>query len=91
MPAPRILFVKLSSLGDIVHALPALSDLAERRPEAHVAWVVEEAYVDLVKLHPAVSEAIPFNLKQLIALKLMRSKSSPDRFCHCDGAIDAAH
>jgi lipopolysaccharide heptosyltransferase I len=65
MPAPRILFVKLSSLGDIVHTLPAVTDLAERRPGAHVAWVVEEAYVDLVKLHPAVAEAIPFNLRSL--------------------------
>jgi heptosyltransferase-1 len=65
MPAPRILFVKLSSLGDIVHALPAITDLAERRPGTHVAWVVEEAYVDLVKLHPAVAEAIPFALRSL--------------------------
>jgi heptosyltransferase-1 len=65
MPAPRILFVKLSSLGDIVHTLPAVTDLAESRPDAHLAWVVEEAYVDLVKLHPAVSEAIPFNLRSL--------------------------
>ena len=65
MPAPRILLVKLSSLGDIVHSLPAVTDLAERRPDAHVAWVVEEAYVDLVKLHPAVSEAIAFNLRSL--------------------------
>lgn len=65
MLAPRILFVKLSSLGDIVHSLPAITDLAERRPDAHVAWVVEEAYVDLVKLHPAVAEAIAFNLRSL--------------------------
>ena len=65
MPAPRILFVKLSSLGDIVHSLPAITDLAERRPDAHVAWAVEEAYVDLVKLHPAVGETIAFNLRGL--------------------------
>jgi heptosyltransferase-1 len=65
MLAPRILFVKLSSLGDIVHSLPAVTDLAESRPDAHLAWVVEEAYVDLVNLHPAVSETIPFNLRGL--------------------------
>jgi heptosyltransferase-1 len=65
MPAPRILFVKLSSLGDIVHHLPAVTDLAERFPGARIGWVVEEAYVDLVKLHPAVAEAHAVNLRSL--------------------------
>src|SRR5258708_16710900 len=65
MRAARILFVKLSSLGDVVHHLPAVTDLAERRPGARVSWVVEEAYVDVVKLHPAISEAIAINLRSL--------------------------
>jgi heptosyltransferase-1 len=65
MPAPRILLVKLSSLGDVVHNLPAVTDLAEARPGAHIAWMVEEAYVDLVMLHPAVTEAIPVGLRGL--------------------------
>ena len=65
MPAPRVLFVKLSSLGDIVHHLPAVTDLAEHRPGARIAWAVEEAYVDLVTLHPAVAEAIPVGLRGL--------------------------
>jgi len=65
MAAPRILFVKLSSLGDVVHNLPAVTDIAERLPGAHIAWAVEDAYVDLVRLHPAVSEAIPVNLRSL--------------------------
>jgi heptosyltransferase-1 len=65
MPAPRILLVKLSSLGDVVHNLPAVTDLAEARPGAHIAWMVEEAYVDLVMLHPAVAEAIPVGLRAL--------------------------
>jgi heptosyltransferase-1 len=65
MPAPRILFVKLSSLGDVVHHLPAVTDLAEHRPGAHLAWAVEEGYADLVKLHPAISEAIPVSLRSI--------------------------
>ncbi len=65
MREPRILFVKLSSLGDVVHHLPAVTDLARQRPGAHVAWDVEEAYVDVVKLHPAIAEAIPINLRSL--------------------------
>ena len=67
MPAPRILFVKLSSLGDVVHHLPAVTDLARRLPGAHIGWAVEEAYADLVRLHPAVAEAYPVNLRQLRA------------------------
>ena len=65
MPAPRVLFVKLSSLGDIVHHLPAVTDLAEHRPGARIAWAVEEAYADLVSLHPSVAEAIPVGLRGL--------------------------
>ncbi len=63
MPAPRILFVKLSSLGDVVHHLPAVTDVAERYPDAHVSWAIEEAYVDIARLHPAVAETIEVGLR----------------------------
>jgi heptosyltransferase-1 len=75
MPAPRVLFVKLSSLGDVIHHLPAVTDLAEHRPGARIAWAVEEAYVDLVTLHPAVAEAIPVGLRGL-----RRAPLSPARW-----------
>ena len=65
MPATRVLFVKLSSLGDVVHHLPAVTDLLEHRPDIHVAWAVEEAYAELVRLHPGVAEVIPVGLRGL--------------------------
>src|SRR5688500_12831825 len=65
MAAQRILFVKLSSLGDVVHNFPAITDLARRHAGAHIGWAVEEAYADLVRLHPAVSESIPVGLRGL--------------------------
>lgn len=65
MPAARILFVKLSSLGDVVHHLPAVTDLVERRPDVEVLWAVEGPYVDLVRLHRGVREAIGVNLRAL--------------------------
>jgi len=65
MPGPRVLFVKLSSLGDVIHHLPAVTELAERRVDAHIGWVVEEAYVDLVAMHPAVREAFAVSLRSL--------------------------
>ena len=65
MPAPRVLFVKLSSLGDVIHHFPAVSDLSRHRPDVAIEWAVEEAYAELVGLHPAVKRAIPVNLRQL--------------------------
>jgi heptosyltransferase-1 len=65
MPAPRVLFVKLSSLGDVVHHFPAVTDLIAHRPGVHVAWAVEEAYAELVHLHPGVAEVIPVGLRGL--------------------------
>jgi heptosyltransferase I len=65
MPETRVLLVKLSSLGDVIHNLPAVSDLRRHRPGARIEWAVEEAYADLVELHPAVERAIPVNLRHL--------------------------
>ena len=65
MPATRVLFVKLSSLGDVVHHLPAVTDLVERRPDVEVLWAVEGPYVDLVRLHRGVREVIGVNLRSL--------------------------
>jgi heptosyltransferase-1 len=65
MNAPRVLFVKLSSLGDVIHHFPAVTDLARHRPGARIAWAVEEAYAELVRLHPGVGEVIPVGLRGL--------------------------
>src|SRR5580693_4771636 len=54
-----ILFIKTSSLGDVIHHMPALTEARRRRPDARFAWVVEEAFAPLVRLHPAVDEVVP--------------------------------
>ncbi len=54
-----VLFIKTSSLGDVVHHMPALTEARARRPDAHFRWVVEEAFAPLVALHPAVDTVIP--------------------------------
>ena len=54
-----ILFIKTSSLGDVIHHMPALTEARRRRPDARFSWVVEEAFAPLVRLHPGVSEVIP--------------------------------
>jgi heptosyltransferase-1 len=47
--APKILLVKLSSLGDVLHNLPIVWDLRKRLPEAKIDWIVEEGYVHLLE------------------------------------------
>jgi heptosyltransferase I len=53
-----ILFIKTSSLGDVIHHMPAVMDARRRYPNAPFRWIVEEAFAPLVRLHPAVNEVI---------------------------------
>jgi heptosyltransferase-1 len=54
-----ILFIKTSSLGDVIHHMPALTEARQRLPGARFSWLVEEACAPLVRLHPVVDEVIP--------------------------------
>lgn len=54
-----VLFVKTSSLGDVIHHMPALTEARRHHPGHRFAWVVEESFAPLVRLHPAIDEVIP--------------------------------
>lgn len=56
---PRILLIKTSSLGDVVHNLPVVSDLVSALPGVAIDWVVEEAFAAIPRLHPGVSRVLP--------------------------------
>jgi len=58
---PRVLIIKPSSLGDIVHALPVLAALRARWPFAHVAWLVSRPFATLLEGHPLLDEVIVFD------------------------------
>ena len=60
----RVLLVKLSSLGDVVHSLPAAMDLQTQVPGVHIDWVVEPAFAPLLKLCPAVKRVIPCDMRK---------------------------
>lgn len=53
-----ILFIKTSSLGDVIHHMPALTEARRHLPGARFVWLVEEAFAPLVRLHPAVDEVV---------------------------------
>ncbi|MFO1388640.1 lipopolysaccharide heptosyltransferase I [Cellvibrio sp.] len=64
-PVPlRILLVKMSSMGDIFHTFPAISDLKAHHPEAIIDWVVEDGFKEIVDWHPAINKAIPISLRR---------------------------
>jgi len=54
-----ILFIKTSSLGDVIHHMPAVTEARRAAPDARLTWLVEEAFAPLVRLHPAVQDVIP--------------------------------
>jgi heptosyltransferase-1 len=59
-----ILFVKTSSLGDVVHNCPAVSDVARALPGAAIDWVVEAPFAGIAAMHPAVRRVIPVAVRR---------------------------
>jgi heptosyltransferase-1 len=103
MSGPRILIVKTSSMGDIVHALPLVSDLTAHVPQARIEWVVEEGFAAIPRLHPAVTRVIPVALrrwrKRLLApatwdeIRAVRHQLNNvvyDRIIDCQGLLKSA-
>lgn len=61
---PRLLIVKTSSLGDVIHNLPVIADLHAHIPALVIDWVVEESFADIPALHPGVAEVIPVAVRR---------------------------
>lgn len=66
--ARRILIVRLSSLGDVVHALPLLDAVRRARPDAHLGWLVEEATASLLEGHPQLDRLFVAPRREVLAL-----------------------
>src|SRR5215470_8224708 len=65
MSAMRILVVKLGSIGDIVHTLPALAALRNAMPQAEISWVVERQSSEILKDNPILDRLIEVDTKAL--------------------------
>jgi heptosyltransferase-1 len=72
--SPKILLVKLSSLGDVMHNLPIVWDLRNRLPNVQIDWVVEEGYVHL--LEPLLSKNGFKGIDRIIPIGLRRWKKN---------------
>ena len=55
----RVLVVKTSSMGDVVHAMPAASDMLRAVPGLQIDWLVESPFAAIVQMHPGISRVLP--------------------------------
>ena len=62
--APRILIVKTSSMGDVVHATPVVSDILAHFPQAQIDWLVEAPFAAIPQLHSGVRRVIPMSWRK---------------------------
>ena len=65
----NILIIKLSAIGDVIHALPVSHAIKETFPDAKITWVVEPPAYDLLKINPCVDKIILFRKKDFRTLK----------------------
>jgi len=89
----RIILVKTSSLGDVLHNLPVASDIRRHLPDARMDWAVEESFAALPALHPAVERVIPVAMRRwrkswLASRGEMRGVCQTLRDAHYDLALD---
>lgn len=63
-PVKRLLIVKTSSMGDVIHMLPAITDMKRASPELEIDWVVEESFAHIPAWHPSVNKVIPVAVRR---------------------------
>lgn len=73
----NILIVKLSAIGDVIHALPVSYALRQKYPTAHITWVVEPTAYEIVKHNPCVDEVILFQKKAFKTFKGFKQNFKP--------------
>jgi heptosyltransferase-1 len=55
----NVLIVRTSSMGDLIHTWPAITELVQHYPNLQISWLAEENFADIARLHPAVRQVIP--------------------------------
>ena len=92
----RVLLIKTSSMGDLIHTLPALTDAGKAIPGIRFDWVVEDGFTEIPAWHPLVDRVIPVSLRRWrkgwfsqdtrSALRALRSELQADKY---DLVLDA--
>ena len=61
----RILIIKLSSLGDIIHTFPAITELKQHHPDAEITWLVDHSFAEIPHWHPAIDQVISIPVRHI--------------------------
>ena len=81
----KVCVIKTSSMGDIIHTLPALTDAQIAIPNLSIDWVVEENFTEIPRWHSAVKQIIPIALRRcenrLFRLKQKKSGNLTALYC----------
>lgn len=64
LPMPRLLIVKTTSLGDVIHNLPVISDIRTQLADVTIDWVVEESFAAIPQLHPGINHVLPVAMRR---------------------------
>ncbi len=86
--APRILIVRLSAIGDVIHGVPVLNALRARYPKAFIAWVVEGRAADLLEGHAALDQLIRVPRRWIKSLRGVREVRRRLRELRFDITVD---
>ncbi len=86
----RLLIVKTSSMGDVVHALPTVSDLMQHCPGVQIDWLVEAPFAAIPRMHTGVSRVLPlawrkwrrrlFDRHTWVAMRTLRAELQAQRY-----------
>lgn len=91
----KILLIKTSSMGDVIHTLPAIQDASQAIPGISFDWVVEENFHEIPAWHPAVARVIPVALRRWRKQGWLKSRQEIKQFIetlrqqHYDLVLDA--
>ncbi len=92
----RVLLVKLSSMGDVIHALPALTDAKQAIPDIQFDWVIDENFHEIANWHPSVNRIIKSahrrwrsNIRHVMSNGELRQFYRTLRQCDYDLILDA--
>lgn len=76
----KVLIVKVSALGDVVHSLPVLAYLHSAHPAVEIDWLVEEGFSSILTEHPLINQVIPLQTKRWRKLSFVSMVGEVIRF-----------
>lgn len=69
----RVLVIKLSSMGDVIHILPAITDSVTHNPDIKFDWLVDEQFAEIPSWHPSVDRVISIALREKKVSKILKA------------------